>query len=279
MDGRRIEVSGEVRLPVAKIAPADLAGAVLTSNDEVLADTPIAANASPTQVVTNIRMTLGDQVTLDTFGLSGRLTGSILTRSAEDGSTHANGELNVAEGKYAAFGRRLDIERGRLQFSGGLVSDPAIDIRATKQYPEVIAGVNVRGTLQAPRMTFFSTPSLPQSQIVSLILAGGNIDRAQDPSRSGAARSELLAQGGAIIAQQLGSRVGVDDVSIEQALDNSTSLVLGKYLSPHLYVSYGISLAESINTIKMRYALDDRWTIRTEAGKERSAELVYTIEK
>ncbi len=279
MDGRRIEVSGEVKLPVAKIAPTDLAGAVLTSNDEVLADRPTAADASPTQIVTNIRMTLGDQVTLDTFGLSGRLTGSILTRSAEDGSTHANGELSVAEGKYAAFGRRLDIERGRLQFSGGLVSDPAIDIRATKQYPEVIAGVNVRGTLQAPRMTFFSTPSLPQSQIVSLILAGGNIDRAQDPSRSGAARSELLAQGGAIIAQQLGSRVGVDDVSIEQALDNSTSLVLGKYLSPHLYVSYGISLAESINTIKMRYALDDRWTIRTEAGKERSAELVYTIEK
>ncbi len=279
MDGRRIEVSGEVKLPVAKIAPTDLAGAVLTSNDEVLAGQPTATDSPPRQVVTNIRMTLGDQVTLDTFGLSGRLTGSILTRSAEDGSTHANGELSVAEGKYAAFGRRLDIERGRLQFSGGLVSDPAVDIRATKQYPEVIAGVNVRGTLQAPRMTFFSTPALPQSQIVSLILAGGNIDRAQDPSRSGAARSELLAQGGAIIAQQLGSRVGVDDVSIEQALDNSTSLVLGKYLSPHLYVSYGISLAESINTIKMRYALDDRWTIRTEAGKERSAELVYTIEK
>ena len=279
MDGRRIDVTGEVKLPVARIAPADLAGAVLTSSDEVLADTPAVTNASRMQVVTSIRMTLGDQVTLDTFGLSGRLTGSILTRSAEDGSTRANGELSVAEGKYAAFGRRLDIERGRLQFSGGLLSDPAIDIRATKQYPEVIAGVNVRGTLQGPRMTFFSTPSLPQSQIVSLILAGGNIDRAQDPSRSGAARSELLAQGGAIIAQQLGSRVGVDDVSIEQALDNSTSLVLGKYLSPHLYVSYGISLAESINTIKMRYALDDRWTIRTEAGKERSAELVYTIEK
>lgn len=279
MDGRRIDVTGEVKLPVARIAPADLAGAVLTSNDEVLADTPAATDASRTQVATSIRMTLGDQVTLDTFGLSGRLAGSILTRSAADGSTHANGELSVAEGKYAAFGRRLDIERGRLQFNGGLISDPAIDIRATKQYPEVIAGVNVRGTLQAPRMTFFSTPSLPQSQIVSLILAGGNIDRAQDPTRAGAARSELLAQGGAIIAQQLGSRVGVDDVSIEQALDNSTSLVLGKYLSPHLYVSYGISLAESINTIKMRYALDDRWTIRTEAGKERSAELVYTIEK
>jgi translocation and assembly module TamB len=279
MDGRRIDVSGEVKLPFARIVPTDLAGAVLTSSDELLTDAPAVEKAAQTQLVANVRMTLGDQVTIDTFGLSGRLTGSIVTRTAADGSTHANGELNVAEGKYAAFGRRLDIEKGKLQFLGGLVSDPAVDIRATKQYPEVIAGVNVRGTLRAPRMTFFSTPSLPQSQIVSLILAGGSIDSAQDDTRAGATRDALLAQGSAILAQQIGSRVGVDDVSIEQNLDNSTALVLGKYLSPRLYVSYGISLAESINTIKMRYALDDRWTIRTEAGKERSAELVYTIEK
>ncbi len=55
--------------------------------------------------------------------------------------------------------------------------------------------------------------------------------------------------------------------------------MLGNYLSPRLYVIYGISLAESINTIKLRYTLGDRWTLRTEAGKERSAEVVYTIEK
>jgi translocation and assembly module TamB len=58
-----------------------------------------------------------------------------------------------------------------------------------------------------------------------------------------------------------------------------TSVVLGKYLSPRLYVSYGISLTESINTIKMRYTLDDNWTVKTEAGKERAADLVFTIEK
>ena len=55
--------------------------------------------------------------------------------------------------------------------------------------------------------------------------------------------------------------------------------MLGKYLSPRLYVSYGVSLTESINTIKMRYTLNDHWTIKTEAGKERAADLVFTIEK
>jgi translocation and assembly module TamB len=68
-------------------------------------------------------------------------------------------------------------------------------------------------------------------------------------------------------------------VSVESDLNNETSLVLGKYLSPRLYVSYGISLAESINTLKLRYSLNDRWTIRSEVGEARSADLVYTIEK
>jgi translocation and assembly module TamB len=55
--------------------------------------------------------------------------------------------------------------------------------------------------------------------------------------------------------------------------------VLGRYLSPRLYVSYGVSLVESINTIKAHYTLGDHWAIRTEAGTNQSADLVYTIER
>jgi hypothetical protein len=29
----------------------------------------------------------------------------------------------------------------------------------------------------------------------------------------------------------------------------------------------------------MRYTINDKWTIKTEAGKERAADLVFTIEK
>ena len=107
------------------------------------------------------------------------------------------------------------------------------------------------------------------------------LESVQSNGRQGSstASAELLAQGGAILAQQIGNRVGIEDVSIESNLNNETSLVLGKYLSPRLYVSYGISLTESINTIKMRYSINDKWTIKTEAGKERGADLVYTLDR
>jgi len=39
-----------------------------------------------------------------------------------------------------------------------------------------------------------------------------------------------------------------------------------------------VGLAEAINTIKMRYTIGDHWTIKTEAGAARSADLVFTVE-
>ena len=279
IEGRRIEVTGAVKVPYAKIVPADLTNAVRASSDEVLVGAEPVDPSKRFEVITGISLTLGDKVNIDTFGLTARLTGTLTLRSGTDEITRGSGDLSIEEGKYTAYGRRLDIERGRLVFSGGPVNNPGVDIRAIKQYPDVKAGVNVRGTLLQPRLSFFSEPSLPQSQIVSLILAGGSIESAQNRNNPSQAGNELLAQGSAILAQQLGSRVGIEDVSLESNLDNQTSLVFGKYLSSRIYVSYGISFTEQLNTLKLRYTLTDHWTIKTEVGQARGADLLYTIEK
>ena len=277
IDGRRIEVTGTVKVPYAKIAPAEIKGAVLSSSDEVIVGAEPKDPAKRLEVMSTITMSLGDKVSIETSGLSGRLLGNVTVRSGYDELTRATGELSIAEGKYLAYARKLDIRRGRLIFSGGSVQDPGIDLQAVKEYPDVTAGVNVRGTLQQPRMSFFSDPSLPQSQIVSLILSGGGLDTVQN-QKSGAG-NEALAQGGALLAQQIGSRIGFEDVSLETDLTNETSLVLGKFLSPRLYVSYGVSLAEQFSTLKLRYTLGKHWTIKTEVGQYRGADLVFTIEK
>jgi hypothetical protein len=44
-------------------------------------------------------------------------------------------------------------------------------------------------------------------------------------------------------------------------------------------VSYGISLSESINTLKLRYTISDRWVLKTEAGENQSADVEFTIER
>lgn len=274
VDGRRIEVTGKVVVPYAKIQPKDITNAVRASSDEVIVGREVEDESERFEVVSTVTLVLGEKVNLDAMGLAARLTGSVTVRSGYEAITRGTGELSVAEGKYTAYARSLDIQRGRLIFGGGPIDDPGIDVVAQKQFPDITAGVKVRGTLTQPRLSFFSDPPLPQSQVASLILGGGSLQSAQNPNNA------AIGQGAALLAAQLGPHVGVPDVSLEtDPIVNETSLVLGRYLSPRLYVSYGVSLTEQLNTFKMRYTLGDHWTIRTELGQARGADLVYSIIK
>jgi translocation and assembly module TamB len=274
VDGHRIEVTGKVVVPYARIHPKDITNAVRASSDEIIVGSEAEEPGERFEVVSTVTLVLGDKVNLDAMGLAARLTGSVTVRNGYDAITRGSGELSVAEGKYTAYARSLDIQRGRLLFSGGPIDDPGVDVIAQKQFPDVTAGVKVRGTLTQPRISFFSDPPLPQSQVASLILGGGSLQSAQNPNNA------AIGQGAALLAAQLGPHVGVPDVSLEtDPIANETSLVLGRYLSPRLYVSYGVSLTEQLNTFKMRYTLGDHWTIRTELGQARGADLVYSIIK
>jgi len=278
VDGRHIDVTGAVLVPNARLDPADITGAVFSSADERIVGEPVVDPSKRFTVTTRVNIALGDRVTIDTSGLSGRLTGALEARTDVDDVARGTGELAVAEGRYLAFGRRLDIEHGRLIFNNGPLADPGIDIRASREFPDIRAGANIRGTLRAPRLTLFSEPQIPQSQILSLLIAGGSLESAQ-AAEGGRTSNPFAVQGGAILAQQLGQIVGLEDVSLESSLNNETSLVLGRYLTPRLFVSYGISLTEAINTIKMRYTLGDDWTVKLESGAVQSADLQYTIER
>jgi translocation and assembly module TamB len=278
VDGRRLDVTGTVKVPNAKIEPKDLTGAVRASSDEVILGSEAEDPAKRFEVVTNLTLSLGDHVNIHTQGLIGRLTGNISVRSGYDAVTRATGELSVEEGKYVAYAHNMDIRRGKLIFTGGPVDDPGIDIQAVRKFPDVTAGVNVRGTLLQPRLSFFSEPSLAQSEIVSLLLSGSLSTTPTHPN--GAASNAALVQGGAMLAAEVGQYVGIQNVGVESdLLTNDTSLVLGRYLSPRLYVSYGISLTEQLNTLKLRYSLGDHWVVRTEFGQARGADLIYSLEK
>lgn len=281
IDGRRIDVDGAVRVPTARLAPANLTGAALPSEDEVIVGTQPTPPEERFYVTTGIHLILGEDVQVDSYGLSGQVKGGVLAYSATGEVSTGIGEITIEEGKYVAYTRELDIERGRLIFSGGPISDPGIDIRAVKHLPDVIAGVHVRGTLRSPRMSFFSEPPLTQNQIASLLVTGRTLDSLQDEStqNAGQTRDQLLAQGGALLAGRIGEQIGLKDVTVESDQENEAGLVLGTYLSPRLYVSYGISLAEAINTFKLRYTLGDHWTLKTEAGENQSADLVFTIDR
>jgi len=278
---RRIGVSGSVTVPEARIRPAETAGAVLVSADERVVRPELEADDDERfEIETDVRLVLGDRVDLDAYGLSGRVSGSVRALTSPREAAVATGELEVHEGEYRAYGRELDVERGRLLFTGGPATDPGVDLRASRKLGVHTVGVIVRGRLRQPQLTLFSEPPLPQAQIASLLIVGQSLDTLQsdDPNDPQTGQASMAAQGGALLAGRLGPYVGLDDVGIAQGGDGA-ALMLGKFLSPRLYISYGISLVDEINTLKLRYTIGDRWVISAEAGSESAADIEYRIDR
>jgi translocation and assembly module TamB len=285
VDGKRLDVAGNVKIPSARVQPAQLTGAVKASDDARYVGEHPAERAGTFVVHSEVRIDMGDDVRVDAFGLQGRIVGGVGTTVHTAETPIGRGELSVDEGRYEAYGQKLEINRGRLLFDATPLDDPGLDIEARRRIETTEVGVNVRGTLQEPRLTFFSDPSMTQSQIMSYLLTGKSVDSitgAETKSIS-AASDSLALQGGGFLASQLGRRIGIEEVGVESTVNSAgeanTALVLGKFLSPRLFISYGISLTESINTLKLRYTISDKWVLKTEAGENQSADIEFATER
>lgn len=285
IDDHRVDIGGDVTIPSARIQPNQLSGAVRPSDDARYVHETEAERAGRMAIHSEVRVIIGDDVRVDAFGLQGRLAGNVATTVHTGDIASGRGELNVLDGRYEAYGQKLEINRGQLLFEASPLDDPGLDIEARRKVETVTVGLNVRGTLQEPRLSFFSDPTLPQTQIVTYLLTGKPLDSVggSDTATVSSAREALALQGGGLLASQLGRRLGLEEVGVESSMGSdggaNTALVLGKFLSPRLFISYGISLTESINTLKLRYTISDKWIFKTEAGENQSADLEYTIER
>lgn len=284
----RTEVTGEVRVPRSRITPKDLADAVPVSPDVVVLDDTAAepdAVSSELGLHTNVRVVLGDSVHFDGFGLTGQLEGTVVVIDEPGRLTTGRGELRILDGEYTAYQQTLTIERGRLIFGDGPIEDPGLDMRVVRQTRDVLAGMNVRGTLSEPKVTLFSEPELEggERDVLSYLLLGRlphDTDTQEGRLLDDAATSIGLA-GGDFLAGRLGRRLGLEEAYVEtgDGLEDA-ALFLGTHLSPRLYVAYGIGLFDSaVSTIRLRYSLAGGWALRAESGRATGADLLYTIER
>jgi translocation and assembly module TamB len=154
----------------------------------------------------------------------------------------------------------------------------------------IVVGAHVVGTLAEPEFTLFSEPSMTQQEQLSYLVLGRSLQNAPQGERSALSQAALAMslRGGDFLARNIGERIGVDQLTIETgsgeagaASDPSqAALVAGKYLTPRLYVSYGIGLFEPVNVLRLQYAISQNWQLVTESSSESTgADVVYTFER
>jgi translocation and assembly module TamB len=236
---------------------------------------------TPLNISSKIRIILGDKVKVQGYGFTGSLQGSVLVDDTK-ALTTASGEINIVEGKYAAYGATLDIASGSLSFAGSSIDNPMVNVRAQRRVDEVVAGVIVEGNVQSPKIRLFSEPAMDDSNILSYIILGQPLNAAseQDGKLLANAAASLGLLGGEKLAKEIGERFGIDEIKIQTDQDTKeASLLLGKYLSPDFYVGYAIGIGNAVDTLQIQYKLTEQWVLKTSSGEQQKAEILFTIEK
>ena len=275
-----LHLSGELHVPYARLRPKDLSTRAGVSSDVIIIDAEqVTESKERWQVSSNIRLSLGDDVEIDGYGLKGDILGAVDLLDEPGRVTTAQGKLSIERGSYEVYGRRLDIHRGQLLFSGGPVDNPGLDFEASRKVEQVTAGIRVRGTLREPELILYSDPTMSDSDIISYIAFGK--PQAEAGQGGGSVTDAGLLAGGNMLAGILGTKVGLEELGVEsgETLEEA-AMVLGTYLSPQLYVRYRTGLYDAINEFEVRYEFSRRWSVRTITSVENSsAEIQFSFER
>ena len=267
MDGPAMVLQGTVGVPSARINLERLDQSVEASEDVVVVD-PVDPEATPEAPLDlDLVLELGQDVRLSGYGLDGGLTGRLQVRARPGREMTANGALDV-DGKYKAYGQQLQITRGQMTWNNDRVSDPRVNLRAERRTGDVTAGINVTGNASQPRVEVWSDPSLPQSEALSYLMLGRSLAGVTSAQASQVtAASAAMSAGTGLLAAQLGAKLGLDDAGVTQSRALGGSVVgVGKYLSPRLYVGYGVSLVGSGQVLVLKYLLRKGFDLEIESS-------------
>lgn len=278
-------LTGTVAIPRAKVEVEKLPGQgpATASPDVVIVDARPAPPTTPMRLGATITVTLGDDVAVQGYGFDGKVAGHLVVQALPGKEATGRGDIQVG-GTYKAYGQNLSIQRGRVLYAGTRLDNPGLDVRAVRDLRNqgVTVGLQIRGTAERPVLTVFSTPSMEQAEALSYLVTGRPLDalKSGEGDTLNTAAQALGGLAGDRLAKSIGSRLGVDaGVSSNDAIGGS-AFTAGKYLSPRLYLSYGVGLFTPGQVITLRYTINRFLQFEAEnATTGNRASLNYRIEK
>ncbi|MDF1758342.1 MAG: translocation/assembly module TamB domain-containing protein [Legionellaceae bacterium] len=299
-DRDAFNIDGEIVIPEAKIKPVSFNNTKTLTQDAIFEEDERDPN--PLNLNVNISIAMGKDVSVDAKGIQGNIDGILQVKQLPKQALDLNGKLQLRNGKYECYGQKLKIEQGDIIFLGKQISNPNIQVQATRHingsgsslsgsnelldfnvenldtknfgsYTEV--GINVSGRIDSPKVKLYSNPpNLSQEDILSMLILGKPADQV------GSSGGQILFQ--AMSSMNLGSdskgmkmmkdfkkSLGVDiDVKNNSIGTSSndmskTTASVGKSITKRIYLQYSDGLfQENSSVFTLTYLLNKFLSIK-----------------
>lgn len=309
-------LAGKIIIPNANIKPTKFNNVVTLPAETVFtANKTQSISLEKLPLYSDVTVILGDDVNIDAMDIKGKMIGQVEVVDEPSRVTIGRGLLSIKNGTYNLYKEKLEITEGALKFAGDDIKNPMLTLRSIRKFKasnaeqqDFYVGILTRGKLDNLTTTLFSVPStLSQTDIFSYLVLGipssqASQDKAQLLMKAasflnfrGTGPVSGLVEGirkqFGLSELELGSETlftkptvitagGRSYISNSSDMMTNTALVLGKYISPRLYVGYSVGLLDSISIFRIRYFLTKSWSVQSESSTTgNGADVLYTVER
>ncbi|MEP6557812.1 MAG: translocation/assembly module TamB domain-containing protein, partial [Burkholderiales bacterium] len=155
--------AAEKTTPVAKATPQAAAAAK---------DSAAVSTKGKQVIKLNVKIDLGNDFRVSGLGLDSGLEGQLAIVGESLADPRVTGTIRTVEGRFRAYGQKLDITRGVIRFTGK-PTNPSLDIlalRANMQFTDVQVGVQITGNALLPQVALYSEPDMPDNEKLSWLV-------------------------------------------------------------------------------------------------------------
>ncbi|GAA4033404.1 hypothetical protein GCM10022281_11500 [Sphingomonas rosea] len=232
---------------------------------------PQSATASFGDVRLDLNIISPGQLFVSGMGLESEWRANLKVTGSSQ-SPQVSGTINLVRGTLGFAGRSFALQEGQVRFNGGSASDATVQLSATETIEDVEVSVNVTGNALDPKITFSSSPGLPQDEIVSRILFGNSVGQlsAIQAVQLAASLNTLRGSGGGGLNPlgKLRQVAGIDRLRIlgaDDTIGRGTALAAGKYIGDDIYLEV-VTDARGFTATQLEVTLSRSLSILSQAG-------------
>ncbi|MDQ9011068.1 translocation/assembly module TamB domain-containing protein [Acinetobacter gerneri] len=291
---KRLSVKGSVEIPRALISMPESSATVVNVSPDVRVvkegqdQLAILKAAKPWDINADVDVKLGNQVIFQGFNSRIPLVGRVyLTQRGLATAMRANGAIGVSQKvTIEAYGQRLDLNRAIARFNGAL-ANPTLDIETTKSIQGSTVGVRVTGTATSPQIKIYNDAGLSEQEALNALITGRINDGSSSLSNADGFRSDVnntiaaagisLGLGGTrAFTNQIGQTFGLSGLALDaQGTGTDTQVSVTGYITPDLFIRYGVGVFTPVNKLTLRYQMNQRLYLEASQSLEKAIDLFY----
>ena len=205
-------------------------------------DTQVATAASAVKPFPlDITINAPSRIFIRGRGLDAELGGTLRIAGTSQ-NVQPTGLFELVRGRLDILQQRFELSEGSVTLQGDFI--PYIRLVASTQARTgTKIDIIVEGPATEPEVSFVSTPSLPQDEVLSQLIFGRDLENISplQAVQLAAAVGTLAGRGGGGLIDNFRGKIGLDDFDVTTDEAGNAAVSAGKYLSENVYTDVTVS--------------------------------------